>query len=310
MATRNRTVAFLKYREAVRQSKPAFSATIEMSSLTASKGRSGYDTISTTDADGSRGSVGHALPPAWVDVSEEVATEIGKLRLKMAELSKIHSRALMPTFDDSGGTDQTIEIVTQEVTRGFKKCEQKLRRLEAEKGAKGQDASIRKNVQRALATDLQAISLDFRKQQKAYLQKLQAQQDGASSSLGTALDRPREDEDESYDPGFTEVQLQRIKNSEALAAERDKEVQQILESVNELAQIMRDLSTLVIDQGTIVDRIDYNIEQVATSINAGVKELEKAEKTQKAGRMVLCVMILILMVLFMLVVLVLKHLFF
>lgn len=28
-------------------------------------------------------------------------------------------------------------------------------------------------------------------------------------------------------------------------------------------------------QGTIVDRIDYNIEQVATSINAGVKELEK-----------------------------------
>lgn len=94
-----------------------------------------------------RGSLGHALPPAWVDVSEEVATEIAKLRVKLAELSKIHSQALMPTFDDSGGTDQTIEIFTQEVTRGFKKCEQKLRRLEGEKGARGQDASIRKNVQ-------------------------------------------------------------------------------------------------------------------------------------------------------------------
>jgi hypothetical protein len=72
---------------------------------------------------------------------------MGKLKVKMAELSKVHSQALMPTFDDSGGTDQTIEILTQEVTRGFKRCEQKLRRLETDKGAKGQDASIRKNVQ-------------------------------------------------------------------------------------------------------------------------------------------------------------------
>ena len=34
-------------------------------------------------------------------------------------------------------------------------------------------------------------------------------------------------------------------------------------------------SFVICFQGTIVDRIDYNIEQVATSINAGVKELEK-----------------------------------
>ena len=50
---------------------------------------------------------------------------------------------------------------------------------------------------------------------------------------------------------------------DAFAQERDREVRNILQSINDLAQIMKDLSVLVIDQGTIVDRIDYNMEQVS-----------------------------------------------
>ena len=48
-----------------------------------------------------------------------------------------------------------------------------------------------------------------------------------------------------------------------------------MESVNELAQIMKDLSVLVIDQGTIVDRIDHNIQTVATTVEEGLKQLQK-----------------------------------
>lgn len=54
----------------------------------------------------------------------------------------------------------------------------------------------------------------------------------------------------------------RVDTMDLFAQERDREVRNILQSINDLAQIMKDLSVLVIDQGTIVDRIDYNMEQV------------------------------------------------
>ena len=60
-------------------------------------------------------------------------------------------------------------------------------------------------------------------------------------------------------------QTMRVDTLDAFAAERDREVRGILQSINDLAQIMKDLSVLVIDQGTIVDRIDYNMEQARGS---------------------------------------------
>jgi syntaxin 16 len=247
------------------------------------------------------------LPPAWVDVSEEISVNIQRARTKMAELGKAHAKALMPSFGDGKEDQHNIESLTQEITFLLKKSEKQLQRLSA--SGPSEDSNVRKNVQRSLATDLQLLSMELRKKQSTYLKRLRQQkEDGMDLEMNLSRNRYRPEEDDFGDM-LNEHQMSKIKKSEEVSVEREKEIQQVVESVNDLAQIMKDLSALVIDQGTIVDRIDYNIENVATTVEDGLKQLQKAERTQRHGGMVKCASVLVILCFIMLLLLILKEIF-
>ncbi|KAK6143875.1 hypothetical protein DH2020_024223 [Rehmannia glutinosa] len=338
MATRNRTILYRKYRDALKSVRvPAGSSSpssygggqvIELSLLNPNRS---YAPLSTEDpgTSSSRGTVAVGLPPAWVDISEEIAANIQHAKGKMAELSKAHAKALMPSFGDGKEDQRRIEALTQEITNLLKKSKKRLQILSS--AGPSEDSNIRKNVQslhlifgrlclrhvifwqRSLATDLQTLSMELRRKQSTYLKRLQQQKegpDGVDLEMNLNGSNSKRDDDDFDDMGFSDHQMARLKKSEAFTAEREKEILQVVESVNELAQIMKDLSVLVIDQGTIVDRIDYNITNVGASVEEGLKQLQKAEKNQKQGGMVMCVTTLLIMCFVMLVLLILKEIIF
>ncbi|PSS03057.1 Syntaxin-43 like [Actinidia chinensis var. chinensis] len=320
MATRNRTILFRKYRDALKSvripsgSSPSSSGgpVIEMSSTSLLNPNRSYAPLSTEDpGSSSKGALTVGLPPAWVDVSEEIAANVQRVWTKMAELAKAHAKALMPSFGDGKEDQRRIEALTREITDLLKKSEKRLQRLSA--GGPSEDSNIRKNVQRSLATDLQSLSTELRKKQSTYLKRLQQQKEGSDGidlEMNLNGNHTRREDDDFDDMGFNEHQMAKLRKSEAFTAEREREIQQVVESVNELAQIMKDLSVLVIDQGTIVDRIDFNIQNVAASVEEGLKQLQKAEKTQKQGGMVMCATVLVIMCFIMLVLLILKEIVF
>lgn len=57
---------------------------------------------------------------------------------------------------------------------------------------------------------------------------------------------------------------------------RDRELADIANSIAALAELFKDLSVLVIDQGTLLDSVEYNIEQTAVHMEDAVKELTVA----------------------------------
>ncbi|KAK7053277.1 t-SNARE affecting a late Golgi compartment protein 2 [Paramarasmius palmivorus] len=59
---------------------------------------------------------------------------------------------------------------------------------------------------------------------------------------------------------------------------RDREITEIAKSIASLAELFKDLSALVIDQGTLLDSIEYNIEQTAVQMGEAVKELDTATR--------------------------------
>lgn len=306
----------MKYREALRQSRPSSTA-----DGAAGHTKGGYIQLQTVDSfkgQGPERAAAQPLPPVWVDVSEGLKEDMQRVRAKMGELSRAHARALLPSFDTAadgagGGRphDDTIEALTHDITVSLKRGERALMRLTQDRGDEDEEvAAICRNVQRSMATDLQGLSMDFRKMQKGYLKRLQEQQEVPTTSKLTAAAMPPEEEDDLFDPGFDERQMVRARRMEKVSAEREQEISEIVQSVHDLAQIMKDLSVLVIDQGSIVDRIDYNIQNVGASVEKGKKALVKAESTQKKTAMLFCIMILIVLCLIMFVILVIKKLIF
>jgi syntaxin 16 len=51
---------------------------------------------------------------------------------------------------------------------------------------------------------------------------------------------------------------------------------EIAKSISTLADVFKDLQVMVIDQGTILDSIEYNIEQTVVHVQEAVKELKVA----------------------------------
>ena len=94
-------------------------------------------------------------------------------------------------------------------------------------------------------------------------------------------------------------------NSNLALQRRDNELNQLLNSVNDLAQIFKDMQTLVMEQGSILDRIDYNIDIASTNVTRGKKSIVKANEYQKKNCfrnviivLIVCIFIEAIMIIF------------
>lgn len=65
---------------------------------------------------------------------------------------------------------------------------------------------------------------------------------------------------------------------DATIQRRTNEITTIAKSITELADLFRDLGDMVVEQGTMMDSIEYNLETVGREMKASVEELEVATK--------------------------------
>ncbi|KAL2917489.1 t-SNARE affecting a late Golgi compartment protein 2 [Polyrhizophydium stewartii] len=209
-----------------------------------------------------------------VATPKQIEEDISALRDKISALEAAYKRHLLPGFDDRLGEEQSIDRLTQDVTRRFQEAQAKIKRVHLESRAqpKKQSASLSKNIQSSLAAKLQDLSASFRKTQSNYLRKLRGREAASNPSKYGAIEAS---DDEGLDAVFTDAQLAVVVNNERAISEREREINEIAKSILGLAEVFKDLQTMVIDQGTVLDRIDYNIEQTNVALEDAHKELTK-----------------------------------
>ena len=70
-----------------------------------------------------------------------------------------------------------------------------------------------------------------------------------------------------------QITQKRLGSNDTAIAQREREINEIAKGIIELADIFKDLQMMIIDQGTMLDRIDYNIENMVVNVKEAEKEL-------------------------------------
>ena len=250
------------------------------------------------------------LPPRWADVQDEVTDLLRGIAKKSVELDKLHQKHVLPGFEDEDvkkREEDVIEALTQEITRSFHKCQAAIKRVEsmvreAKSSAGGGsggitqgEETIARNIQISLAAKVQDSSAAFRKRQSNYLKKLrtlggltspalpssslpQQQHQNPYANPSLLLDDTEADTSLSrstlQQTSSTMRQRQQFRTNDTAIAQREREINDIAKGIIELADIFKELQTMVIDQGTMLDRIDYNVENVNVNVKGAEKELK------------------------------------
>ncbi|ETN39615.1 uncharacterized protein HMPREF1541_05841 [Cyphellophora europaea CBS 101466] len=330
MSWRDRTNLYISYRQSYAHhpaKRPRFGGASNGFADQSDETR-GLMSTGAYDGDGDAVIEMDLLPPRWVDVQEEVDEILKEITFKAAKLDKLHSKHVLPGFDDEHVKQQEereIEALTQQITRGFQECQKAIKRIatmvrEAKDTgnlANG-DETMASNIQIALASRVQEVSATFRKKQSNYLNKLRQLGGFESPSgfgrSGTPVQNPYSDPalmESDADKSLSQSTLQQtaqkqLHSNDAVIAQREHEINDIAKGIIELADIFRELQSMVIDQGTMLDRIDYNVERMATDVKGAEKELVVATNYQKRNTKRKILLLLLLLVIGMFVLLLVK----
>ncbi|KAK7911343.1 syntaxin 16 [Apiospora marii] len=266
------------------------------------------------------------LPPRWADISDEVTDLLADIARKSQTLERLHQKHVLPGFNDEDAKkaeEDEIEKLTQNITKGFHDCHRCIQRVEQmvrEGNMTQAEEVMAKNIQISLATRVQESSAGFRKRQSAYLKKLRGMS-GLDSTLPTnrastpsgsnyAADPSLQesDADRSYSQSALQstMQQRQLHSNDAVILQREREIEDIAQGIIELSDLFRDLQNMVIDQGTMLDRIDYNVERMATDVKGAEKELVIASGYQKKTTKRKIILLLVLIIVGMIILLVIK----
>lgn len=156
--------------------------------------------------------------------------------------------------------DSGIEELSGEIATLAQKCRSDIESLGSFVTAGGDSLAIR-NAQKAAASRLQSLTIKCRTSQQLYHKKREHYD---SHAQFLEVEEAKEELQE-----FDETQMWK---------DRSKDVDQLLSNFAALSEIFKELNYLVVEQGNILDRIDYNIEVAKDETAKAVCELRKVRE--------------------------------
>ena len=218
--------------------------------------------------------------PRYMDMYEQCNNLLKDLDIEFNKLKEEQQKRIVPTFDETNTKliNQNIQMISDKMTKKLKKCKYLAKELKTLLANSSLDDNIKINMYQNLLNRLAEISREMQINEEKYLQKYQ-ELNGYEESFITINNSNNLDSIETFQSHAFNSNKKKVD----ISKERNKEIDQMINTVNELKNIFQDVSNMVIFQGTILDRIDYNTYQSRHNIRRGNRELEESHESLKSG---------------------------
>uniref|UniRef100_A0AC34PV86 DDRGK domain-containing protein 1 n=1 Tax=Panagrolaimus sp. JU765 TaxID=591449 RepID=A0AC34PV86_9BILA len=253
------------------------------------------ENLTLISLDGDKVTASSSAPPAWVNIIDEISYELDRLQSRKSTLKELQQKHLKrPDFSDEASSkeQEKIKELTEELTSIFTHVRRLIKLLQETDPSRSRSIdTLRENVISSFLFNLNNLLHDFRSSQSHYVRQIDARKKNVDSFLLAtehstgAFDIFNDISDANSTEELTIDQLQMIVENESMIRDREKEVIKISKSILELNALFKDLASLVLDQGTILDRIDYNVERSVIQIKSAYQNIQKAERYQRNKKM-------------------------
>jgi syntaxin 16 len=220
----------------------------------------------------------------YVESYKKVNNILDELLTNFASLKSFQQERIKPKFIDeeieNKRIDKEIDKLIIKMMKKIKFCEALTKMIKNKKNETNTILEkVKNNIKLFLVTRIQNFSNEFRKNQQQYLKYLKEMgvvinsnnENNTSNDLLT-----NNDDDEKKNFLYTQED-----DLHSQIKKRDEDISVLVKSINELSVIFKDLQNIVQEQGTILDRIDYNINISYENSQKGLQSIKKADEHHK-----------------------------
>ncbi|KAF8631023.1 hypothetical protein AX15_002634 [Amanita polypyramis BW_CC] len=238
---------------------------------------------------------------AFLSLQQSLSLQVFKMNANVQGILKLVDQ--LGTAKDSASLRKTLHDLTETTRAMAKRGSEDLKNL----------SSLQSNLPHQ-KTALQKTSHDFQlslvafqraqqvsaERQRTVVQGVKLVVEDEHARLSGPEESPALPSPEQRQAQILQSQLSphELAYQESLIQEREVEIREIETGIHELAEIFRDLGTLVNQQGSMIDNIELNISSVAADTGTAAEELTTAAEYQrKAGRRAACLLLIVIFVL-------------
>ena len=220
----------------------------------------------------------------YVESYKKVNNILDELLTNFASLKSFQQERIKPKFIDeeieNKRIDKEIDKLIIKMMKKIKFCEALTKMIKNKKNETNTILEkVKNNIKLFLVTRIQNFSNEFRKNEQLYLKYLKEMgvvinsnnENNTSNDLLT-----NNDDDEKKNFLYTQED-----DLHSQIKKRDEDISVLVKSINELSVIFKDLQNIVQEQGTILDRIDYNINISYENSQKGLQSIKKADEHHK-----------------------------